>query len=146
MVAERGAVVLKQCVLQGNGKCGALALDNGKLTCEGSEVKSNRIYGLVCQNGGKAVVTCNNICANGAVGVLVHSPGAECTLIGNEISDNGEMGVAVQDGAQVKMEKNRAARNKHAGLYADGPKAWASAWKTEFIDSGVRGIGVQGGG
>ena len=146
MVAERGAVVLKQCVLQGNGKCGALASDNGKLTCEGSEVKSNRMYGLVCQNGGKAVVTCNNICANSAVGVLVHRPGAECTLIGNEISDNGEMGVAVQDGAQVKMEKNRAARNKHAGLYADGPKAWASAWKTEFIDSGVRGIGVQGGG
>ena len=133
----------RACVRARAGKCGILATDGGSVSCEGSEVKGNRTYGLVCQSGGKAVVTCNNICNNSAVGVLVHRPAATCTLIGNEISDNGEMGIAVQDGGQVKMERNRAARNKHAGLYADGPKAWGSAWKTEFIDSGVRGIGVQ---
>ena len=146
LVADRGAAALRKCVLQGNGKCGVCTTDGGSLTCEGSEIKANRMYGIVCQSASKVVASYNNICNNNAVGVLVHQTGAECTLIGNEISDNGEMGVAVQDGAQVKLEKNRAARNKHAGLYTDGVKAWASAWKTEFVDSGVRGIGVQAGG
>ncbi len=73
-----------QCVLQSNGKCGVLATDGGKVTCEGCEIKANRLYGLVCQNGAQATLTSNNICHN--VAVRVTKPLYQATLYTKQTS------------------------------------------------------------